>query len=145
LACDLRFASDHSRFAVPATRLGLSYPMAGGVETLVQTVGPTHAAHILLSAHPLDAQEALRIGLINRVVPRDRLESATREYAMRMAEGAPLTLAAHKRAIQESLRAASERNNKELREAMRRCFDSEDYQEGIAAFLAKRAPRFRGC
>jgi enoyl-CoA hydratase/carnithine racemase len=144
LACDLRFASDHSRFAVPATRLGLSYPMAGGVETLVRTVGPTHAAHILLSAQPVDAQEALRIGLVNRVVARDELEETTRAYAMRVAEGAPLTLAAHKRAIQESLRAASERDAKALHEAMRRCFDSEDYQEGIAAFLEKRAPRFRG-
>lgn len=144
LACDLRIAADHSRFAVPAARLGLSYPMAGGVEKLVQIVGPTHAAHILLSAQPIDAQEALRIGLINRVVDRDELEEAVRTYASRMAEGAPLTLAAHKRAIQESLRAASERNNDALREAMRRCFDSEDYQEGIAAFLEKRAPRFRG-
>jgi enoyl-CoA hydratase len=145
LACDLRIAGDHSRFAVPATRLGLSYPMAGGVETLVQTVGPTHAAHILLSAQPLDAPEALRIGLVNQVVPRDELEDVTRTYALRIADGAPLTLAAHKMAIRESLRAASERNDEALREAMRRCFDSEDYQEGIAAFLEKRAPRFRGC
>jgi enoyl-CoA hydratase/carnithine racemase len=61
-----------------------------------------------------------------------------------MAEGAPFTLAAHKMAIQESLRAASERNHEALREAMRRCFDSDDYQEGIAAFLEKRTPRFRG-
>ena len=144
LACDLRFASEHSRFAVPATRLGLSYPMAGGVEKLVQTVGPTHAAHILLSAQPIDAQEALRIGLVNRVVAGDELEETTRTYALRMAEGAPFTLAAHKMAIQESLRAASERNHEALREAMRRCFDSDDYQEGIAAFLEKRPPRFRG-
>jgi enoyl-CoA hydratase/carnithine racemase len=145
LACDIRFASDHGRFAVPAIRLGLSYPMAGGVEKLVQTVGPTHAAHILLSGQPFDAQEAARIGLINRVVARGELENETREYAMRMAEGAPLTIAAHKMAIRESLRAESDRNEKDLLEAMRRCFDSEDYQEGIAAFLAKRAPRFRGC
>jgi 2-(1,2-epoxy-1,2-dihydrophenyl)acetyl-CoA isomerase len=83
--------------------------------------------------------------LINRVVARGELENETREYAMRMAEGAPLTIAAHKMAIRESLRAESDRNEKDLLEAMRRCFDSEDYQEGIAAFLAKRAPRFRGC
>lgn len=144
LACDLRFASDRSRFAVPAARLGLSYPMAGGVEKLVQTVGPTHAAHILLSAQPIDAPEALRIGLVNRVVASDALEATTRAYALQMAEGAPLTLAAHKRAIQESLRAAAERNHEALGEAMRRCFDSDDYQEGIAAFLEKRSPRFRG-
>jgi enoyl-CoA hydratase len=144
LACDVRLAADHARFAVPAARLGLSYPMEGGVESLVQVVGPTHAADILLSARALDAEEAKRIGLVNRVVPRARLEDATREYALAMAEGAPLTLAAHKRAIREALRPRGERDLSGLREAMRRCFDSADYQEGISAFLEKRKPRFGG-
>lgn len=144
LACDLRFAAGHARFAVPAARLGLSYPMEGGVERLVQVVGPTHAADILLSGRTIDAGEALRIGLVNRVVPGNELESHTRDYALAMAEGAPLTLAAHKRAIQESLRPRAERDLAGLHEAMQRCFNSEDYQEGVAAFLAKRRPRFRG-
>jgi len=144
LACDLRFAADHARFAVPAARLGLSYPMEGGVERLVQVVGPTHAADILLSARTLNAEEALQIGLVNRVVPRADLQRHTRDYALAMAEGAPLTLAAHKRAIQESLRPPSERDTAGLREAMQRCFNSADYQEGVAAFLAKRKPRFEG-
>jgi enoyl-CoA hydratase/carnithine racemase len=143
LACDLRMAADHARFAVPATRLGLSYPMEA-VESLVAAVGPTHAAHILLSAQPLEATEALRIGLVNRVAPQAQLEDETQRYALAIAEGAPLTLAAHKRAIRESLRANAERDWEGLREAMRRCFDSADYQEGIAAFLEKRKPRFRG-
>jgi enoyl-CoA hydratase/carnithine racemase len=143
LACDLRFAADHARFAVPATRLGLSYPMES-IERLVHVVGPTHAADILLSARTLDAADALRIGLVNRVVPAAELAAATRAYALALAEGAPLTLAAHKRAIRESLRAPAERDSAALREAMRRCFDSEDYQEGIAAFLEKRPARFRG-
>ncbi len=143
LACDLRFAADHARFAVPATRLGLSYPMES-IERLVHVVGPTHAADILLSARALDAAEALRIGLLNRVVPAAELAAATRDYAVAMAAGAPLTLAAHKRAIRESLRAPAERDVAALREAMRRCFDSDDYQEGIAAFLEKRPARFRG-
>ena len=74
LACDLRFAADHARFAVPATRLGLSYPMES-IERLVQVVGPTHAADILLSARTLDAAEALHMGLVNRVVPAAELET----------------------------------------------------------------------
>ncbi len=142
LACDLRFAADHARFAVPAARLGLSYPFERGVESLVHVVGPTHAADLLLSGRALDAEEALRIGLVNRVVPGEELEAVTRDYALRMAECAPLTLAAHKAAIQEALRPtpASER----VRVLAARCFNSADYQEGVAAFLAKRKPVFEG-
>ncbi len=143
LACDLRFADDAARFAVPAARLGLSYPFPS-IERLVHVVGPTHAADILLSARTLTAPEALHVGLINRVVPAAELEAMTRDYALAMAEGAPLTIAAHKRAIQEALRAPADRDVAGLFEAMRRCFNSADYQEGIAAFLAKRRPRFAG-
>jgi len=144
VACDLRFAADHARFAVPAVRLGLSYPFSHGVESLVHLVGPAHAADILLSGRALQADEALRIGLVNRVVPRNDLEQVTREYALRMAEGAPLTLAAHKVAIQAAGRAATEGDRHHLQELMTRCFNSADYQEGVAAFLAKRPPRFTG-
>ena len=144
LACDLRFAADHARFAVPAARLGLAYPFAHGVESLVGLVGPAHAADILLSARVLDADEALRIGLVNRVVPRHDLEHVTREYALRMAQGAPLTLAAHKAAIQAARRAAPERDHQHLQALVARCFNSADYQEGVAAFMAKRSQRFTG-
>ncbi len=143
LACDLRFAAEHARFAVPAARLGLSYPLES-IERLVHVVGPGAAADILLSARALDAAEALRIGLVNRVVPPAELEAVTRGYALAMAAGAPLTLLAHKRAIRECLRSPGERDLQGLRAAMRRCFDSADYQEGVAAFLEKRPPRFQG-
>lgn len=143
LACDLRIAAEHARFAVPATRLGLSYPLEA-IERLVHVVGPGAAADVLLSARTLSATEALQIGLVNRLVPGSDLAEATREYALAVAAGAPLTLAAHKRAIRESLRPAGERDETALRAAMRRCFDSADYQEGVAAFLEKRPPRFRG-
>lgn len=143
LACDLRLASDDARFAVPATKLGLSYPFES-VERLVHVVGPTHAADILLSARTLDSAEALHMGLINRSVAKAELEQTTRAYALAIAAGAPLTVAAHKRAIRESLRAPADRDMTGLREAMRHCFDSADYQEGIAAFLEKRPARFQG-
>jgi enoyl-CoA hydratase/carnithine racemase len=143
LACDLRFAADDGRFAVPATKLGLSYPFES-VERLVGLVGPAHAADILLSARALDSAEALHMGLVNRVVAKADLERETRAYALAMAAGAPLTVAAHKRAIQAALRAPADRDMPGLREAMRRCFDSADYQEGIAAFLEKRPARFQG-
>ena len=143
LACDLRIAADHARFAIPAARLGLAYPLAA-IERLVQIVGPGAAADMLLTARPLDAGEALHIGLVNRVVAASAIEAATREYAEAMAAGAPLTLVAHKQAIQECLRAPAARDMEGLGAAMRRCFDSADYREGVAAFLEKRAPRFRG-
>lgn len=144
LACDLRFAADHARFAIPAARLGLAYPFERGVERLVHVVGPTHAADILLSARAFTADEALHVGFVNRVIDRDRLDAETREYASQMARNAPLTLAAHKVAIQESMRAAAERNLDRLRTLNTNCFDSADYQEGVAAFLTKRTPRFEG-
>ena len=144
LACDLRFAADHARFAIPAARLGLAYPFERGVETLVHVVGPTHAADLLLSARTLSADDALRVGLVNQVVPRAQLESVTRAYALRVAECAPLTLAAHKAAIQEALRPPGERDVARIHAANTRCFNSRDYREGVAAFLAKRKPVFRG-
>jgi enoyl-CoA hydratase len=144
LACDLRFAADHARFAIPAARLGLAYPFSHGVESLVHLVGPAHAADILLSARVLDAQEALRIGLVNRVVPSHDLKGMTREYALRMAQGAPLSLAAHKAAIQAARPTVTEGDVEQLHALVARCFDSADYQEGVAAFLEKRRPRFTG-
>jgi enoyl-CoA hydratase/carnithine racemase len=144
LACDLRFAADHARFAVPAAKLGLAYPFEHGVERLVRIVGPTHAADILLSGRPLHADDALRIGLINRVVPPAQLEAVTREYALRMAECAPLTLAAHKAAIQESLHPSGAAGRARIDRLVARCFNSADYREGVAAFLAKRKPTFTG-
>lgn len=143
LACDLRFAADHARLAIPAARLGLAYPFAHGVQSLVDLVGPAHAADMLFSARALDAEEALRIGLVNRVVPRDTLEAVTRDYALRMAQGAPLSLAAHKAAIRTA-RHATSASTAQVEARIARCFDSADYQEGVAAFLAKRPPRFTG-
>ena len=144
LACDLRLAADHARFAIPAVRLGLAYPFAAGLDTLVHLVGPGAAADMLLSGRPLDAADALRIGLVNRVEPGEQLESVTRDYALRLADCAPLTIAAHKAAIHESLRPVSERDHARLAALSARCFNSADYQEGVAAFLAKRKPVFTG-
>jgi enoyl-CoA hydratase/carnithine racemase len=144
LVCDLRFAGDHARFSIPAAKLGLAYTMELGVERLVRIVGPTNAADILLSGRSLDAEEALRMGMLNRVVPRADLEKVTREYALTVAERAPLSLAAHKLEIQQTFKSAPERDLERIKEAASRCFNSEDYKEGIAAFLEKRKPRFHG-
>lgn len=141
LACDLRVAADHAKLAIPAARLGLAYPF---VDNLVHTVGKGNAADILLSARAVAADEALRMGLVNRVVPRAELENTVRTYALQIAEGAPLTLTAHKAAIHEATRREGERDPARLHALVTRCFDSADYQEGIAAFIEKRKPKFSG-
>jgi enoyl-CoA hydratase/carnithine racemase len=144
LTCDLRFAGEDAKFAIPAGKLGLAYPFEMGVQRLVRIAGPAHAADILFSGRAFDAKEALAIGLVNRLLPGAELESFTREYALKMAQIAPLSLAAHKIEIQQALSRDSEKDLARAEEAVRRCLNSADYQEGIAAFLEKREPRFTG-
>jgi enoyl-CoA hydratase/carnithine racemase len=142
LSCDLRLAADTARFAVPAIRLGLSYPRRA-VRRLVDIVGAAQASRILLAGEALEAAEALRIGMVHRVVPAADLQAETRRYALSLAEGAPLTMAAHKLLIRDAVRAGGA-DDAAVRAAIGGCFASEDYREGVAAFLAKRKPRFSG-
>ena len=140
---DIRIAAEGSQFGVPAAKLGLGYAY-GGVEELMALVGPAWAAEILFSARRLDADEALRIGLVNRVVPVDELEATVRELAATIAGNAPLTVKACKAAIREAQREPSARDLDAVERMVEACFRSEDYLEGQAAFAEKRAPRFRG-
>jgi enoyl-CoA hydratase/carnithine racemase len=143
-ACaDLRIAADDARFALPAARLGLGYHYAG-VERLVQLLGPSAAAEVFFTARRYDAGEALRIGLVNRVVPRAELTAFTTAYARDIAANAPLTLRAVKRAIGETLRDPARRDLDVVRRLIADCFTSQDYSEGVRAFLDKRTPAFRG-
>jgi enoyl-CoA hydratase len=144
LTCDLRFADEDAKFAIPAGKLGLAYPFEMGVQRLVKIAGPAQAADILFSGRTFDAREALALGLLNRILPGAELENFTREYALKMAESAPLSLAAHKLEIQQALSGDSEKDVGRAEEAVRSCLNSADYQEGIAAFLEKRKPRFTG-
>ena len=140
---DIRIASADSQFGIPAAKLGIAYGFEG-LRRLVSLVGPANARMIMYTAERIGADEALRIGLVNRVVPIDELDSAVDHVAQTIAGNAPLSVAASKVAIDQVLLDPKDRDLDALTRAATECFDSEDYREGRAAFLEKRSPVFRG-
>jgi len=143
VACDLRVATENSRFGVPAAKLGLGYGPKRA-KLLVDLVGPAYAKEIYFTARQFDAQEALRMGLVNRVVPDDKLEATVTEMAGTIAENAPLTIRSTKLTVNELMKDPAERDLAACEAAVAACFASNDYREGQAAFMEKRKPRFTG-
>jgi len=140
---DIRIASSDSQFGIPAAKLGIAYGFEG-LRRLVQLVGPAHARMILYTGERIGADEALRIGLINRIVAAEDLEANVAAVAKTIAGNAPLSVAASKIAIDQVLLDPDDRNLDALKQASVAAFDSEDYREGRAAFLEKRPPVFKG-
>jgi enoyl-CoA hydratase/carnithine racemase len=139
--CDLRVAGQSSRFGIPVNRLGLTMGY-GELMGLLALVGRAVALEILLEGRVFDADEACRKGLVNRVVPDDKVEEEAYATARRVAEGAPLVNRWHKQFIAR-LAVTAELTPQEWDEGFE-CFDTDDYREGVAAFLAKRKPDFKG-
>ncbi len=140
LCADLRLCDDAARFAVPAARLGVGYPVEE-VRRLARVVGPTRAAELLFTGRTIDAAEALGCGLVTRVLPTGALEAATAGLTATIAGNAPLSVRAAKLALRSTedpgvLGAA--------RAATAACAGSDDAREGREAFLGKRPPRFTG-
>ena len=143
MQCDLRIAAIDSEFGIPAARLGIAYGF-DMVGKLVSVVGPAHARMLLYTGQRIDANEAQRIGLVNRVVPDEDLSDVVVELARVIADNAPLSVKTMKLTIGEVVKDESQRNRAEVEKAIAACFDSEDYREGRTAFMEKRTPRFRG-
>jgi enoyl-CoA hydratase len=142
LCCDLRFAANNSRFAIPAARLGLGYKY-DGVKRLVDVVGPAYAREIFYTARQFDANEAIAMGLINRSYEVAELAPAVRELCERIGRNAPMTMRAAKLAVEAALSDAADTRSV-VEAAVDACFASEDYKEGRRAFVEKRSPQFRG-
>jgi enoyl-CoA hydratase len=144
ITCDLRIAADDARFGIPAARLGLGYHYRG-MEKLMGLIGPAYTKELFFTARTdFTAQDALRMGLVNQVVPKAELERFTRDYALMMSRNAPLTLRSAKASVEQLLRPAADRDLAMLDRLITDCFNSQDYQEGVRAFSEKRRPQFQG-
>jgi enoyl-CoA hydratase/carnithine racemase len=143
LCCDLRIATDNSKFGIPAAKLGLGYGYVG-VKRLVDLVGPSYAKEIFFTARQFDAGEAQAMGLINRVVPSADLETYVKTYADTISVNAPMTVHAVKVTVGEAVKDESVRNVALSDQLVKACFDSQDYVEGRTAFMEKRKPAFKG-
>jgi enoyl-CoA hydratase/carnithine racemase len=145
LACtaDFRLAADTARFCEVYVRLGLA-PGGGGAWLLPRIVGVTNALDLVLSGEPIDAAEALRIGLVSRVVPAADLTSATREFAQRFVLSAPRSVQIAKRTLYRGLEMSFEASLDFIRPHIAALRQTEDHKEGLRALQERRLPRFEG-
>jgi enoyl-CoA hydratase/carnithine racemase len=142
LACDLRFASDRASFTTAFSRRGLVAEW-GIAWLLGRVVGPAHALDVLFSARRVDAAEAERMGLVNRVVPHDELLPFAKDYVRDLAAHcSPASMAVMKRQVYQQLHAALGPSEREAVQLMLESFKRPDFREGVASFLEKRPPRF---
>jgi 2-(1,2-epoxy-1,2-dihydrophenyl)acetyl-CoA isomerase len=143
LACDLRLASTEASFSQSFVQLGL-HPDWGGTYFLPHLVTPNKACEIFWLGEAMNAEEALRLGIVNRVVAPAELETSTRELAERLRDAPAISVAAAKQAVYLSKTSELEEMLRYETEAQIRCFQSADGREGVKSFLEKRQPRFTG-
>lgn len=143
MAADIRIASDNSQFGIPAAKLGIAYGY-DGLKNLVSLVGPSWARLLMYTGMRIDSTEAVRIGLVDRVVPDAELWDATTEIARTISGNAPLAIKAAKITIAQVLKDSDKRDMGAIKDIGTACMDSEDFREGRTAFMEKRKPQFKG-
>jgi len=143
MLADIRIAAENSQFGIPAAKLGIAYGYEG-LKHLVSLVGPSWARLLMYTGMRIDSTEAVRIGLVDRVVPDAQLWSATTEIARTISDNAPLAVKAAKITIAQVLKDPEARDMDAIKTIGTACMDSEDFREGRRAFMEKRKPRFTG-
>lgn len=142
-SCDIRVASERARFGQPEINLGL-LPGGGGTQRLPRLIGMGHAMKLCLTGEMIDAAEALRIGLVETVVPPEELRRTTLALASKIAEKSPVALRLVKEALRSSERLGIDDGIVYERDLFALAFATEDKAEGVRAFLAKEPPKWRG-
>ena len=143
MACDMVIAGDTARFGQPEVKIGIM-PGVGGTQRLTKTVGKARAMELVVTGKTIKADEALQMGLVNRVVPQELVESAALELAQTVAAMPPLAVRFAKEAVLMALDTPLEVGLRHERRLFSLLFSTEDQKEGMTAFLEKRPPNFQG-
>jgi len=143
LACDIRIASENARFGTPEITIGL-IPGWGGTQRLPRMIPWCKAAEILLMGRPIDAQEAYRIGLVNKVVPPEEVMSTAKQWAEAICQAGPLAVRAAKEAMMRGTSMTLAEGLQLENSLITYCMGTEDFNEGITAFVEKRKPTYKG-
>lgn len=143
LACTFRVAVEGARLGQPEVKLGIICGY-GGSQRLPRLVGRGPALEMLLTGEPVDAAQALRLGLIHRVVPRERLMEESRALLAKVLSAGPLAVRATLEAVRRGLELPLEEALRVEADLFARCFETKDMKEGVSAFLEKRPPKFTG-
>ena len=143
LACDLRVCTPEARFGVPIARTLGNCLSAANYARLTDLIGPARVKDILFSGRLMEAAEAASLGLVNRIAEAGTIDAIVRELAGSIAANAPLTIRATKEALRR-IQAARQPTPSLIDDLIAACYTSEDFKEGVAAFLARRPPRFTG-
>ena len=144
MACDIRLASDNAKFGQPEVNLGV-IPGFAGTQRLSRLIGKGRAKELVYTGDTIDATEAFRIGLVNKVVAQGQLLEATRKMAAKIASKGPVAVRLSKEAIDKGLEMDLDKASAYEAELFALCFASADQKEGMLAFLEKRPADFKGC